>query len=206
MTDGRRSHGHLMPAEELVDLRMAEAQAAADKLGVASEDVIFLGLEDGRLADQLDAAVPKVAEVLARCRPDQVFLPYRHEPPEDHAAAYHAVSKALSSHDRPVTAYEYPVWFWCHWPWATWPWFRRRQVVRRWGHGITSTIRLRRDFRIVVNIRDVLPAKREAMACYRTQMTQVLPGVGWRTFDDVSDGEFLDCCFQEHEFFMRYTS
>ncbi len=43
MTDGRTSHGHLMPADRLIALRAQEAVAAAQVLGLAESDVCFLG-------------------------------------------------------------------------------------------------------------------------------------------------------------------
>jgi len=203
LTDGGRSHGHLMPVDELVEKRAAEALAAAGILGVAQDDVVLLGFEDGRLDETASTAIAKVTEILDRHQPEEVFIPYRGEPPGDHVAANRIVRAALGACGRNVTVYEYAVWFWCHWPWARPPFFRRRQLLGRFRHTVRSGVSLLRDFRCAVDVRDVLATKRRALDQYESQMTRLVPDPRWATFRDVSGGEFLDCCLGNYEFFSR---
>lgn len=73
--DGRYGDGNApagLTAEELVDLRMAEAKRSAAMLGVS--DVRFLGLCDGGFYAQEDL-VRGIAEVVGSFQPDMIFAP-----------------------------------------------------------------------------------------------------------------------------------
>jgi LmbE family N-acetylglucosaminyl deacetylase len=205
MTDGRSSHGHLMPAPQLSAIRMQEAVAAATLLGVAESRVHFLGFEDGRLEHQQTQAVPAIVELLNRYLPGEVYLPDAGEPPADHRATNQIVRAALAATGHAVTIYEYPIWFWHHWPWVN---FRQktfretRQVARntlanRFGR------RLLADFHHLVYVGDVLQQKRQALEQHRSQLQQLLPDARWLTLGDVAGGDFLACFFQEYELFSE---
>jgi LmbE family N-acetylglucosaminyl deacetylase len=205
MTDGRSSHGHLMPGPKLSAMRMQEAVAAANVLGVNESHVHFLAFEDGRLEAHQDAAVAATVALLQQYRPDEVYLPYAGEPPADHRAANRIVRAALATAGHVTTVYEYPIWFWYHWPWVN---FRQktfretRQVARntlttRFGRRLLS------DFHRLVYVGDVLAQKRQALEQHRSQLQRLLPGVRWLTLADVAGGDFLACFFQEYELFSE---
>ncbi len=207
MTDGRQSHGHLIPGDELKIIRAREAVAAAEQLGVAAQDVIFLEFEDGKLGENYDRAVFRVTEVLKQAQPQEVFIPYRQDVRPDHIATQTIVTSALKLIGHTAVIYEYPIWFWYHWPWVSIPFTARRSTLAILHNSLMAGLGLRlyQEFRWWVDIREVLDLKRTALAQHRSQMTRLIAHPGWLTLSDVSNGEFLACFLQEHEIFRRYS-
>jgi LmbE family N-acetylglucosaminyl deacetylase len=106
MTDGSASHPpHLMPPEETKRLRAAEALACCQLLGVAREHVLFLDFKDGQLGSFHEAVVRRVAELLRRLGPADVFIPHYHDGSPDHLATTRAVLAALRAHEPALTVY-----------------------------------------------------------------------------------------------------
>jgi hypothetical protein len=103
-----------------------------------------------------------------------------------------------------VEVYEYPIWFWGHWPWVSAPARGLRERARASRNSLVSGLRLLRDFRRCVYVGDVLALKRAALDQHRSQMARLVPGPRWQTLGDVSNGEFLDCFFQDREIFRHY--
>ena len=202
MTDGRRSHRHLMTEDELAAIRSAEARAASRALGV--QDSVLLGFPDTGLTAAQAEAVPRVAAILAEREPDEVYVPYYREPPADHVATRDIVLAALREVARPVTVYEYPVWFWDSWPWTPMP--RGRDRIRRyWRQSGTATLGLLRgELRWAVPVGDVLEGKRAALELHASQMRPLRPDVKWPVLADVANGEWLARFFQPEERFYRY--
>lgn len=203
MTDGSTSHRRFMRADELSRLRKQEAIEAAVILGLAANDVCFLDFPDGELGRFHDAAVAKAHVLLDHLKPDEVFVPYRADGTPDHEATYKIVLEAARKAGRAVRFYEYPVWFWNQWPWVPLPLRCNRETCKAIWRSLRSGLGLKvsRMFRDSVRVRDVLEQKREALAKHRSQMIPLQPDVNWPTLGDVSDGEFLNCFFQEHEVF-----
>lgn len=118
LTDGSASHrGHpsLSPAA-LTDLRVSEAHVALRQLGVERPAIHFLGAPDGRL-DRLTPAesatfTARLGELLARLRPDEIFLPYRHDGSTEHEAAFRLVTTCLRTGGLTPRILEFPVWSW----------------------------------------------------------------------------------------------
>ena len=207
MTDGRRSHAGLIPEADLIARRADEALAACRTLGVAAEDVTFLDLTDGRVTEQKETAVPPIVKLLTDLRPEQVFIPYRYEPPPDHYSTTHAVLAALQQVGHPAAIYEYPVWAWYHWPWVGLGQnaLGDRRAILKNTLTMRSGLRLLADFRYSVNISDSVDQKRAALAEHKTQMSRLLPDAHWLTLADVSDGEWLECFFRGKELFHHYS-
>ncbi|WP_375770448.1 PIG-L family deacetylase [Archangium gephyra] len=204
LTDGSASHAGLMPRAELTALRVDEALAAAEALGVPAGDVFLLGLPDGALHAHHEEAVARVTALLERHRPEQLFLPSIRAEHPDHVAANAIVHEAVRRWGRVATLFEYPVWLWRHWPAVPLPGTRaqaRAVLVSslRAGFGF----RLLSEFRTSVPIRDCVDQKRRALARHASQMRRRDGDPRWWTLDDVSEGEFLDCFFQEQEVFRR---
>lgn len=207
MADGSRLR-ELVPANELKSIRLNEALAASRLLGVEKSDVVFLGFEDGELGKNLDSAIDRVTEILLKQQPEEIFIPYYKDkdPLLDHLATNRIVVSALRVHGIKATIYEYPVWFWWrHWPWTSVPIHRHRQILRVLKKSLVSGLSLLRDFRCSVYIGDVLELKRAALDRHKSQMTRPVPISRWTTLGDISGGEFLECFFQEHEIFHRYS-
>jgi LmbE family N-acetylglucosaminyl deacetylase len=203
MTDGRGSHRALMDEERIKEIRAQEALEAAERLGVDAQRVHQLGIRDRELADNFESALERVGGILAREEPEEVFVPYLHESPSDHVETRRVVLAAARSHLKSVTVCEYPVWFWFHWPWVRYPLYNRRDLPRVVAETALATSRTVRDFNSCVYIGDVLDEKRYALDAYASQMTRLVDDPSWARLQDVGEGEFLQCFFQDYEVFWN---
>lgn len=202
LTDGCRSHAHLMSPNQLRHLRQQEALNAAIVLGVDQSDVIFLGFKDGSLINHQPQAIEKVSDLLTHYQPEEIFIPHALEEPTDHWVTHAVVLSALKQTRLEPTLYEYPIWCWRQWPWTSLM-GRPREMLSflkntcKTGFG---TVFLQ-EFRWVVDIEPVLDQKRQALEQHRSQMQRLLLDSEWATLADISNGEFLECFFQNYEFF-----
>jgi LmbE family N-acetylglucosaminyl deacetylase len=205
MTDGSRSHAHLMPPEALKETRMDEARAAAEALGVPPDRVHFLGYEDRHLADAHEAAVAEVENLVRQARPEDVFLPYRHDITPDHIATYRIVRAALRAYRTPLTVYEYAIWYWYQWPRLPLPIGWDRPALQRLLHTLYRGFGVRAlwDFNAACYVEDALEAKRHALDQHASQMTRLTPDTNWPVLADVADGDFLACFLAPYEWFRR---
>jgi LmbE family N-acetylglucosaminyl deacetylase len=208
MTDGRRSHEHLISGDELKSIRAEEALAASQALGLEENEIVFLEFEDGKLNDNQISAINRVKEILLLQQPDEVFIPYYKEPlswSKDHLATNRIVVSALQIYGKKVFVYEYPIGFWCHWPWIV-----NVPISNLWKEmdalkkSLVSGLSLLKDFRCSVYIEDVLALKRVALDQHKSQMTRLIPDPRWSTLNDAWNGEFLECFFQKYEIFHQY--
>ena len=208
MTDGSQSHRGLIDTARLRAFRAQEGFAAAAALGVPPDDVILLAFPELALANHYAQAVERALALLREYQPEHVFVPYASEPPlwsRDHQTTTRATLDALRHYGRPITIYEYPVWFWLHWPWVPIPLTRRsgaRAVLvnsLRYGFGLRGVW----DFNCWLYSGDVEAQKRYALAQHRSQMQPPPELAGWPTLGSVADGAFLRCFFQSHELFRR---
>jgi LmbE family N-acetylglucosaminyl deacetylase len=207
MTDGSRSHKGLISENELKSIRTSEALAAAQMLGVEPHDVFFLEFKDGELDKNQDAATNKVTQIILRYPPNQIFLPYHKEAPQDHSITNQLVVSALKMCRLNATIYEYPIWFWYHWPWVSLPIGFHRETLSLLKHSLATGfgLSLLCDYRCSVYIGDVLNLKRAALNQHRSQMEKLIPDKNWQTLDSIANGEWLECFFQEYEFFRYYN-
>lgn len=207
LTDGSRSHAGLASTGELRSLRSHEAVEAGRVLGVAADEICRLGFPETRLAEHEARAVDALTGLLQQFQPAQVFMPYRHEPrlwSEDHLAAVRATRAALARHNRPVTVYEYPIWFWYAWPWVSRTRGRDHGSWAMLRTGLQSAAHLLRDRLVAVDVADALDQKRAALNRYRSQMERLKPTPRWATLGDVAGGQFLALFFRPHEYFHRW--
>lgn len=200
-TDGSGSN-KIMAKEELAALRIEEALAACALLNVGRSDVTFLGFEDGRLNQSIDAAVEKVSGILQHEQPKQVFIPYFRDEHKDHQATNQIVVTALRNLNLDAVVYEYPVWVWYRWPWIKLPPGRRKKL-NTISSNVGINLYLRAELKYAVEVADTLAIKHAALAQHKSQMTQLIPHPHWKTLSDVSDGEFLGCFFYSYELFYR---
>ena len=204
MTDGCQSHAHLMPATQLKKIRAREAIAAAQQLGIPSQDVFFLEVPDGTLASHADWAIRQVASLLLEWLPEEIFVPYCQDGVPDHDATNYSVVSAVKQCGLAVTVYEYPVWFWAHWPWTQGENSPAQLQQTSLRQTLQTMAQFLQDFQCAIDIREVLEIKRAALQQHVSQMTQLIPHPRWHTLKEVSGGEFLDCFFQNYEVFRRY--
>lgn len=204
MSDGSRSHHRFIPEAELIKLRQQEALAAAEILGLASEDVIFGNFPDEQLQHQAQKATVMVRELLQQFHPQQVFIPYLRETHPDHIATHQIVVAALENYSEEAAIYEYPVWYWHHFPW-THPWGDRALKIAYLKASIKAKggWQLIEEFNSRVDIESVKARKQLALAQHQTQMKRLVDDPNWGLLKDVAQGEWLECFFQNQEIFRR---
>jgi LmbE family N-acetylglucosaminyl deacetylase len=207
VSDGGAS-STLIPRKELTAMRRRECVDAGCVLGV--DDIYFLDFPDGNLWEHLPAATDRVEEILRRESPEQTFLPYFREPMKqasDHVAVTRIVLEALRRQTKPVTVWEYPVWFWLHWPWVgfrqnTSP-IRPKNILKNSvlaGFGMRALLELKHQ----VDIAGLLEQKRAAIAQHRSQTEKLINDPRWITLDELSNGELMACFYQDREYFHCY--
>ena len=201
--DGSASHSHLIERDKLQDLRELEALAAAKTLGVSEDDVVFLRVPESRFRQHRSEALERIAALIERERPDEIYMPYRDDPLDDHRITAAVVLDVLRRQGRSIRLYEYPVWLWRTWPWVPLEIGRHGWLVPLWK----STLRMwfglgvPREFTCAVDVSAVLDVKRAALDKHSTQMRRLLPDQEWWVLADVADGAFLDNFFQPLELF-----
>ena len=203
LTDGRASHRDWIEEDELARMRAREGLEAAAALGVDASRVHRLGYEETRLRACADEAVARVREILHAIAPEQVFVPYRFEAPEDHAATFEIVRRALARLDHQVHVFEYPIWVWMQWPWAALPPQTSGGHIRAWIRQGRGLCRFLRDFRFRVEIAELTGQKRQALEKHRSQVVRPLEQPDWPILSEVGGGDFLDCFFRDFEVFAH---
>ena len=206
VTDGSVSHSHRIPAEKLRMDREAEAVEAVGRLGGTADCVTFLRIPDGSAARHVEVITQTITPLLDRIRPEGVFVTHAKEPPSDHAAVNSAVWSALRLCQRPVTVYEYPIWYWYHWPWMGFypdtPGLARLKLKQT----LTSLAGLRAlsTLNTIAYVGDVIELKRAALNAHASQMVAPVGEDGWPTLPQLSNGDFIKRLMSSHEVFMRY--
>jgi LmbE family N-acetylglucosaminyl deacetylase len=205
VTDGAASHAGLAP-DILRTLREAEAVEAVRRLGAPAEAVTFLRFPDGAASDHMDAITKAIEPLLAAWRPQSVFVTHAKDPPADHAAVNASVRAAVRSFGRPMTVFEYPVWYWYHWPWVR----LRGDLPGMWRTTIRQTVRtlagLRAlsEFNTQAYVGDLLQRKRQALAAHVSQTKRPPGRDDWVTLEDLARGDFVARLLGEYEAFTRY--
>ena len=157
LTDGTGSHprSREYPATRLSALRMEEARRAITALGLPEDRIDFLGLPDGHVSlrgRQFNDAAAHIAQYARSHGVGAICATWPHDPHPDHQAAYR-----LGQHvAREVGArlLGYPVWTWTLPP-AGWLPVTPLRGVR-------------------LDIAHHLAAKQRAIACHRSQMTDLI--------------------------------
>jgi LmbE family N-acetylglucosaminyl deacetylase len=105
-TDGSKSP----PGDpaEVTALRSAELRAACAVLGLSEGDVTRLPFVDAELAENEEALVSAIAEVVAARCPAEVLVTAEDDPHEDHAVLGRATRRALAGTG--VNMLTYPIW------------------------------------------------------------------------------------------------
>jgi len=156
-SDGTGSHpkSRTYPPDRLRRLRAREVRNAAEILGVPEYSIYFLGLRDtaiphhSRDREFIDAR-GRIAAILRRAVADTLAVTHRGEPHRDHRACYHIARSAAATLDCRIRLLEYRIW--SHAPAA--------MLCDRIIHSL--------------EISAVLESKREAIACHRSQTTDLI--------------------------------
>jgi LmbE family N-acetylglucosaminyl deacetylase len=185
VTDGsgsHRDHPTLTPAA-LAEWRETEARRAMQILGVGESAGSFLKARDGSLA-HLDAATAaelaeKIAAVIEKVRPEEIYLPLRHDGSSEHEASFALVERALALTGLRPRLFEFPVWSWWNPLLLVNPLFRTRRIWR-------------------TSFRGYEDIKRRALAAY---VSQTEPTPPWS--QRVLSKEFVSFFSSSEEFFFE---
>lgn len=114
VSDGSASHpdSRAWPPRRMAQLRQEESHDAAALLGLPSDRLLFLGLQDAAVpteGDSFDAVVQRLLEIVTLYDCQTVLVPWRYDPHCDHEAVWIMGQKlkALLPHLRLLA---YPVW------------------------------------------------------------------------------------------------
>lgn len=186
VSDGTGSHPNsaAYPPRILRGLRQQEATAAAAKLGLDRDALIFLNLPDryvpvnGPLADW---AIGVIGQTIADAQAYSVFVTWDEDPHCDHAAAYQLAYNAIISLPA-VTLYAYPTWSWLK--------------INSDEIGYAP-----KGFRLAISAQ--LDRKRQAIMQHRTQTSSLIQ-------DDPTGftipSEFLETMLQPYETFLETSA
>ena len=160
VSDGTKSHpnSRRYPAEALRDLREAEARHALEILGPGPR-MTFLRLPDTAVPGVgcvgFDAAVDRVVLLLRESRAETILIPWRRDPHCDHRACHAIARAAVAAMARPSRVLEYPIWV-----------YAAADPDDAPAPGEVVAWRL--------DVADVLPRKRAAIAAHRSQTTGLI--------------------------------
>lgn len=169
VSDGTMSHprSRQYPAAKLRSLREAETHTATATLGIEASAVDFLRLPDGAIPTpempDFAAAVEMCSDRITAIKPDIVFLPWRFDPHPDHRATWQIVYCAIvGAHgcaplhtNHSPRFIEYPIWDWDETQRSDLPTSDR---ITAWR----------------LDISDVVEVKKQAIAAYRSQTTNLI--------------------------------
>jgi LmbE family N-acetylglucosaminyl deacetylase len=186
LTDGSGSHpnSRAWPPERIAALRADETRQAMRALGVPEEHVGFVGLPDGR-APLRGARLRSTARLIAQHARERdvgtICTTWIGDPHRDHRAAYRIAS--LAAREIGARMFCYPVWGWML-PNTAWVEPTPEHAAR-------------------VNIAPYLAAKRQAIACHRSQAGDLIA-------DDPSafrmSPEFLANFLRPYEVFIEIAA
>ena len=161
MSDGTLSHPRSVryPAPRLRVLREKETLEALSILGISQTETSFFRFQDGSVpnseSSEFQEAVNRCHKFLQTLRPKTIFLPWRFDPHPDHRSTWELIRTAVVTLDYLPRMIEYPIWDWD----AT----QRGDQLER---GRFSGWRL--------DIGSVLEMKQDAIAAYRSQITDLI--------------------------------
>lgn len=186
LTDGGGSHlNHpttSVPA--IIDRRRTEARAALAELGMESCAIHFLDEPDGTLAsidaDRSSALSDRIADLLGKLQPVEVFLPCNPDASSEHDAAHGIIIQAIHRSGRRSSVWQYPIWSWWN-------------PLRLLHHIFHAQQRVR------LPLADFTTSKAAAVACYGSQTSPTPP---WS--ESVIPAELLATLQSDAEYFFAH--
>jgi LmbE family N-acetylglucosaminyl deacetylase len=177
-----------------VKIRANEAREAASRLGVPSENVVFLGFPDGRLGEHLPSLAQRLASIMADTRPDDLLVTSAVDRHPDHIALGHAIRSLAPTLPTGCRVAEYPVWSWVVGPWSP----RGERWSKAWsiiGDPLSTFAGGRPE---LVRTSGYLERKQQAIEAYCSQTSDLVGGVGSPALAD----DFLTDFLQPFEVFF----
>ena len=159
ISDGTMSHprSRKYPPSVLQQLRQKETLDALKILGVDPTTVTFLRLPDGTISTlaTLEENQSACGAYLKEILPKTIFLPWRSDPHPDHQATWQLIHAAIAYLPFTPRLIEYPIWDW--------------DLDQRGDSPNTDRIVGWR-----LDIESVLSLKKQAIAAYRSQTTDLI--------------------------------
>jgi LmbE family N-acetylglucosaminyl deacetylase len=153
--DGNWYRSSKLSVDAVNEIREEEARRACAILGLPCENITFLRFEDRRLADHRGLLRDRLFDILDTMNPEEIFVSSIIDNHPDHRVlAELGRELAQARRDRFPVLYEYPIWFW---------------DPRIWR--VTRLLQLRTR---IVRTEEFRTRKREAIAAYRSQVTNLL--------------------------------
>ena len=154
-SDGNWYRSSKLSVDAVNEIREEEARRACAILGLPCENITFLRFEDCRLADHRGLLRDRLFDILDTMNPEEIFVSSIIDNHPDHRVlAELGRELAQARRDRFPVLYEYPIWFW---------------DPRIWR--VTRLLQLRTR---IVRTEEFRTRKREAIAAYRSQVTNLL--------------------------------
>ncbi len=106
---GELSHPWLKK-EVTAEMRLKEAEKAFEVMGC--RNIIYMGLDDGKLSEQLESGDPKqkIMELINENCPAKIFTHAADDPHPDHRAVNNAVLKVVDERKCKCDVYTFGVW------------------------------------------------------------------------------------------------
>jgi len=197
VTDGKhRNRKSRLTMDEIGEIRREEALEACRRLGVADDRVFFFDLPNGELAEHEDELRDRLSALLAEIDPDEVFTTPARDGHRDHNALGRVVAELADAGAITGAVYAYPIEARIRWPW---PRGLRASISGLRTALVEPVSWLLRERPVTVSTDGYLDAKREALAAYRSQLTNITGEATWRTLSP----DFVDRFVQGDELFLR---
>jgi LmbE family N-acetylglucosaminyl deacetylase/O-antigen/teichoic acid export membrane protein len=188
-TDGRGSTGSsVLTPDDVAAIRAAEMTEACRILGVAEENLIWLGFEDGTLDVNFPRLVGKLRAVLRGHLPEQILVPCMQDDHPDHRTVHRAVRQAVEDVGLACAIVAYPVGTWMHAPWFV----NVRPPMQLGLMGWAARQLLPGPRPITVSTAGHLDAKRAALRAHASQTTNLTGEPTWQYFRESHCSPFFD--------------
>jgi LmbE family N-acetylglucosaminyl deacetylase len=196
-TDGRHSsRSERLSPVALAAVRTDEAVRAAEVLGVAGDDLVFLRHDDLSLARRVATLVDELMELIARNGvPDEILVTSALDGHTDHVALHEAARRLRPVLGDACRLLEYPTWYWYAGPAPSGAAGRLRRgwrTLRRTARSAWSTHAVR------VASAGHVADKRRALACYASQTTRFTDEATWQFLPS----DFVRCFLGRAEVFF----
>jgi len=145
--------------EQVKEIRRGEVLRATKILGVPKENVIFLDFVDGTLKENEEVAEEKVAEILERYAPSEVYFPFERDAHLDHQATNRIVRRAVENLGIKIMMYRYTI----------------MHKAARFGPLIEFLASIFKRDRIYIDVSEFLPLKKEAVKEFKSELTAISP-------------------------------
>jgi LmbE family N-acetylglucosaminyl deacetylase len=153
--DGNWCRSGKLSVDAVNEIREEEARRACAILGLPCENITFLRFEDRRLADHRGLLRDRLFDILDTMKPEEIFVSSIIDNHPDHRVLAELGRELAQARRDPFPVlYEYPIWFWDPRIWSV------RHLLE-----LCPRIVRTEEFRM---------RKREAIAAYRSQVTNLL--------------------------------